>query len=84
MWNKLANSEGRAHQLASLSRMQMVSSPACILTSTRERVERARLGLVHHERGVHVMSKPRLQQAAALVLVLHQLRFRHLQTGICP
>ena len=34
MWNRSANSEDQVHQLASCSRMWMVCSPACILTSS--------------------------------------------------
>ena len=86
-WNKLANSEGRAHQLASRSRMQMESSPACTLISSTSTSVSSELGWAWYTTNEgFMMSKPRLQQAAALVLVLHQLRFRHLCAthGRCP
>ena len=70
MWNRSANSEDQVHQLASCSRMWMVCSPACILTSstsTSMSSGLARASWTSTE--LFEMDMHQLQQAAAMVML---------------
>ena len=70
MWNRSANSEDQVHQLASCSRMWMVCSPACILTSstsTSMSSGLARASWTSME--LFEMDMHQLQQAAAMVML---------------
>ena len=70
MWDRSANSEDQVHQLASCSRMWMVCSPACILTSstsTSMSSGLARASWTSME--LFEMDMHQLQQAAAMVML---------------
>ena len=79
MWNRSANSEDQVHQLASCSRMWMACSPACILTSPMSTSMSSALGWARYTTNERfMMSKPQLQQAAALVIMLDTNTIRHI------
>ena len=79
MWNKLANSENHAHQLALCMSLWIVSSPARTQTSPTRTSTSSELGWATHITNERfLMSRPQLQPAAALVIMLDTNRLRHI------
>ena len=79
MPNRLVNSEDHVQQLALCRSMWIVSSPARTQTSPTRTSTSSELGWATHITNERfLMSRPQLQPAAALVIILDTHRLRHI------